>query len=323
MEGDVVGARLGVRRRPPVGVVDHQMAVHRDVGPLEQALHHRQPDGQVRHEVVVHHVDMHPVGAVHGRRLVGRAGRSRRPGSTARSAGRCTWRSPYFAGRPRTSRRCRAGAARAARTARRRDRRRRSNSGRVSSAVTGWRRSASATTPDRLGQVRRAGRVQHHSARPGQPDRRGQQLALQLGQRRAHRRAGGATAPPACAAAHRARCTARRPAPGRIPVRAPGSRPSTRSTSTGRPRVFSSTRSARRGGRLDRGDAAHRPASRSRPAARSCRPGPAHRSSQRPPSGPSSAASVSARATSWLPSSCTSAAPSRTASSLPGSPPDR
>ena len=51
-------------------------------------------------------------------------------------------------------------------------------------------------------------------------------------------------------------------------------------------------------------------------------PGPAHRSSQRA-SGPSSGASVRASATSWLPSSCTPARPSRTLGSAAGSPPVR
>ena len=40
----------------------------------QQAFHDRQADGQVRHEVVVHHVDVHPVGAFHGRYLVGQPG---------------------------------------------------------------------------------------------------------------------------------------------------------------------------------------------------------------------------------------------------------
>ena len=44
-------------------------------GRLAQALHHRQPDRQVGHEVVVHHVDVQPVGrALDGAHLVGEVG---------------------------------------------------------------------------------------------------------------------------------------------------------------------------------------------------------------------------------------------------------
>ena len=50
----------------------------------------------------------------------------------------------------------------------------------------------------------------------------------------------------------------------------------------------------------------------SRRAAPPCRPGRRARSSQRPPSGPTSGAAASASATAWLPSSCTPARPSRT-----------
>ena len=74
VEGDVVGARLGVRRCPAVGVLDHQMAIHRNVAGGQQTFHHRQPDRQVRHEMCVHHVDVQPVGAFDGGGLVGQPG---------------------------------------------------------------------------------------------------------------------------------------------------------------------------------------------------------------------------------------------------------
>ncbi|CPB27193.1 Uncharacterised protein [Mycobacterium tuberculosis] len=50
------------------------MAIHRDVGDRQQALHHRQADGQVWHEVTVHHVYMQPVGAVDRGRFVRESG---------------------------------------------------------------------------------------------------------------------------------------------------------------------------------------------------------------------------------------------------------
>ncbi len=99
VEGDVVGAGLGVRRRPTLRVLDHQMAVERDVGRLQQALHDRQTQGQVRHEVVVHDIDVQPVGAGgtrlgDRRRLVGEIREVRGQDGRGRSWARyqrCTW----------------------------------------------------------------------------------------------------------------------------------------------------------------------------------------------------------------------------------------
>ena len=71
-------AGLGVGGRPAVGVFDHQVAVHRQAGVLEQGLHHRQAQGQVRHEVVVHDVHVQPVRGGRDRfRLVGEPGEVR------------------------------------------------------------------------------------------------------------------------------------------------------------------------------------------------------------------------------------------------------
>ena len=53
---------LGVARRPAVGVVDHQVHVERERRDLLQPLDHPQAEGEVRHEVVVHDVDVHEVG---------------------------------------------------------------------------------------------------------------------------------------------------------------------------------------------------------------------------------------------------------------------
>ena len=77
---------------------------------------------------------------------------------------------------------------------------------------------------------------------------------------------------------------------------------------------------ARRGAAAARWRAARRRARRpARRAARPCRPGPAHRSSQRS-SAPVERGAASARATSWEPSSWTPARPSATAATAPGSP---
>ena len=73
------------------------------------------------------------------------------------------------------------------------------------------------------------------------------------------RRADVATASRAGGAAHPDRCTARRPAPGRNPASSPLLRPSTRSTSTGRPRVFSDDHVGAMFGGLHRGDPGTRP----------------------------------------------------------------
>jgi hypothetical protein len=58
----VARADLGVLRRPPVRLVDHQVTVDRQRGVLEQRLDHGQAQGEVRHEVVVHDVHVQPVG---------------------------------------------------------------------------------------------------------------------------------------------------------------------------------------------------------------------------------------------------------------------
>ncbi len=74
VERDVVGASLGVRRRPAVGVLDHQMAIHRNVAGGQQTFHHRQADRQVRHEMRIHDIDVQPVRAFDDGGLVGQPG---------------------------------------------------------------------------------------------------------------------------------------------------------------------------------------------------------------------------------------------------------
>ena len=54
-------AGLGVLRRPPVGVFDHQVTVERQRGVLEQRLDDGQAEREVGHEVVVHDIHVQPV----------------------------------------------------------------------------------------------------------------------------------------------------------------------------------------------------------------------------------------------------------------------
>jgi hypothetical protein len=61
-----------------VRVLDHEVAVQREDGDLAQRFHDRKAQRQVRDEVVVHHVHVHPVGGLgHGRHLVGEPGEVR------------------------------------------------------------------------------------------------------------------------------------------------------------------------------------------------------------------------------------------------------
>ena len=55
-------AGVGEARRPAVRVGNHQVGVQRHRADGLDALHHRQPDGQVGHKVVVHDVHMHRIG---------------------------------------------------------------------------------------------------------------------------------------------------------------------------------------------------------------------------------------------------------------------
>ena len=86
MERDRVGAGLGIGRHHGIDRRDHQMDVERQAAVLAQRLHHHRADGDVGHEVAVHHVDMDPVGAGRRRppRSPCRARRSRPTGSRAR-----------------------------------------------------------------------------------------------------------------------------------------------------------------------------------------------------------------------------------------------
>ena len=63
MHCDDVGAGLGEGLEIGIAGRDHQVYVERLLGDGADRLHHRGADGDVGHEVPVHHVDMDPVGA--------------------------------------------------------------------------------------------------------------------------------------------------------------------------------------------------------------------------------------------------------------------
>ena len=63
MHGDDVGAGLGEGFEVGIARRDHQVHVERLLGNRPDRLHHVGADGDIGHEVPVHHVDMDPVGA--------------------------------------------------------------------------------------------------------------------------------------------------------------------------------------------------------------------------------------------------------------------
>ena len=241
---------------------------------------------------------------------------TRRPGSV----GPC-------AARRRTWRRCRAGAATTGHTDRDPDHR----PGRIvrgcpaRSPADGPRahRGATSTAARRTPHRRsRPGAVNGSRrappARSGQPDRRASSSRCSFASG-ATSRGCAATAPPGAGAARRDQCTVRRRAPVESVGGRGGSRPSARSTSTAARRC--SPAPVPRGGDWSSTAVTLAPcwAAIAASSAKILPPGPAHRSNHRPASSPVTGASVNARATSWLPLTCTSALPSRRASSRPGS----
>ena len=73
-----VGAGVGEVVEQHRRVVDHEVAVEEQLGALAQRAHHDRPDGEVGHEVAVHHVDVEQVGGLgdplHFGREVGEVG---------------------------------------------------------------------------------------------------------------------------------------------------------------------------------------------------------------------------------------------------------
>ena len=250
----------------------------------------------------------------------GRCGSAVHPpaqGAAPLRAGPCAARLRCGAAPPGTSRRCRAGAATAAPSG---PSPRPGMPGRQQRpGVDEVDRHAAAAgrlghRHVRLHHVRRAGDVGDHAAGADRAQRRGEQLPLQPGQRRQVR---GLAAPAGLRpAAQRAQPGARRvdEHPVEVPLRQLRVRADGAAVG-----VQHGHRQAPGGlldqpgpvlGDLDRGQLARRAARRARRAGRPCRPGrrtgPA---SGRP--GRRAARAASASATSWEPSSCTWAGPSR------------
>jgi hypothetical protein len=63
VKADDVGPRLGEVRNDAVDGLDHQMNVDRRAREGADRAAHQRTDGEVRHVVIVHHVEMDPVGA--------------------------------------------------------------------------------------------------------------------------------------------------------------------------------------------------------------------------------------------------------------------
>src|SRR5258706_10913133 len=125
-----MGARLGVNRDPVrsglrerldigIGGRDHQLTVEHLAGAGPDALDHPRPKADVRHEVPVHDIDMHPVAAalVDRPHLLAEAGevggedRRRDKDGLCHASSRCVSASDFLViGRNGTN--CKAGAAR-------------------------------------------------------------------------------------------------------------------------------------------------------------------------------------------------------------------
>ena len=58
-----VGAGVDERLEVAIGLHDHQVHVERQRRGLAERFHHRHANGDVRHEVPVHHVDVNLIGA--------------------------------------------------------------------------------------------------------------------------------------------------------------------------------------------------------------------------------------------------------------------
>ena len=103
MEADNVGARLRKRERQRINRLHHQVHVERHLRAVGahamrlDRLRHRRADAQVRHIVVVHHVEVNPVGAsgddfLHLVAEAREVGRQDRRGDAVRGHGNAAWR---------------------------------------------------------------------------------------------------------------------------------------------------------------------------------------------------------------------------------------
>jgi hypothetical protein len=68
MDRQEVAARCGKRADVAFRLLDHQVDIEGKLRAFPQVSDHGRPDGDVRHETAVHHVDVDPVcsGPLHG-----------------------------------------------------------------------------------------------------------------------------------------------------------------------------------------------------------------------------------------------------------------
>src|SRR5208337_3051766 len=66
VDGDVVAARLGEGFQIGVARFDHQVTIEHLVGMWPKRCDERRPEGDVVHEMPVHHVEVNPIGAGRG-----------------------------------------------------------------------------------------------------------------------------------------------------------------------------------------------------------------------------------------------------------------
>ena len=339
VEGDAARARPR-RSRAPSGPGPRSSGGSRAAArvALSSASTTGRPEGQVGDEVVVHDVDVHPVGASLD------PARPRRPGGRSRPTG-CSARS----GLPTPVRIAGAGASlgrvRVAGAAQQRQEHRvgavpvrpQLHVGPVAEVGHAGQQRRGRRRRSTLATRRRARRPRRPGSRPGAASRSRRRRRRRAGRRRsaarsssrcsgasAGRSAGGAASAPR-AAAQRAEAGARHvdQHPVEATPAATAGRVPSATTTLVRPGVAGAARARPAGpgaAASRRRAAARRAARRARRAARPCRRGRrTGRASAR--RGPSSGAAARASATSWLPSSWTPARPSRTAARAPGSPP--
>ena len=94
VDADPVGPGVGKGGDEFVGVLDHQVAVERQVGGFAQALDDRRPDGDVGHEMAVHdvHVDDGAAAALGSRNFLGQVRKIRRQNGWQQLNHRLCWR---------------------------------------------------------------------------------------------------------------------------------------------------------------------------------------------------------------------------------------
>ena len=62
MGGDHIGTGIGKGLDERVNRINHQMHIHQGGDMRPQRRTHRRAKGQIRHEMTIHHIKMHPIG---------------------------------------------------------------------------------------------------------------------------------------------------------------------------------------------------------------------------------------------------------------------